>query len=519
MTYVKYIIVLLLASSISAKTPIDYNKWQLDSNKYAISFGTIDNYPDTDTTFAEIDNTLLSDNDTAFYNNTSVLKTRISDNGRVSVKVKWDSVTYEVWQRPIKLIWLNTQTKNWTDVISGLSWPEPTKDSLSVTWNFPGFDYSVIKDNGIIDYRIIFKDAFLDSAVMLYNQRTDSQYIALGNVHAYSFVNVNDSTLIDIAEVNMKRLKTIGKYHFDISRQYLQWNGSDPSTAIPVKQRWVKVNNKIYCIEFVMMSDVKKVHEDYPASNIWHGTIVTLDDTECEDAMIKNSYGSNQNWNYGAYLSLTCKPYPAGASSEAYGIYYFDMSGIPSNSTVDTAHFMVHSYYSLSHTYDLSRITVDWNAGNVNGGVIDATDEEGCTWDNANEIHNTTDTTYWTGASQTDFSNSLLDNNSGSYYASATSDAVDNTYDIYLTGSTFFALVEDLIDGTYSNYGWLMSCADEGTLRSEESATVPNLYIEYTEGGAPAPIYKRRRKIIIGEIYNEENNVLHSRFAMPYVRK
>ncbi len=354
----RYLFILLLfCSSVLAQTPIpiDYNKWKTSDTTFQVKLGgALSNYPDTDSTFAKIENDYVAEGDSVYVCNTSILKTRINDKGVATVSIKWNGTTYAVRQIPRKLIWINTQTKNWTDVIPNLSWSEPAKDSNVVKWNFPGFDYSLIKKNGQVDYQINFKNAFLDSAITLYNQRADSQYIALGNVHEYTFTNIDDSILIDIAEVNMKRLKTLGKYTFDLSRQNLQWNGSDTSTTVPVKQRWIKVNGKIYCVEFVMMSNIKKVHENYPTSNIWHNSTVNWgagSDEADKDSQIQDN---DVNTNFGSSFDLGVRDQSTTLGRIRALVWWDDILTELDGATISEALLSLKLHYASSATMEIT---------------------------------------------------------------------------------------------------------------------------------------------------------------------
>jgi len=309
---VLFLILALTPILVSADVPIGPNTFIKDSGGKVAYLGETHNYRNTPFTYAPIENTFISDNDTAFYIDNSVLKTRVSDNGRVSVKVEVDGILYEVYQRPVKLVWLNTQTKNWVDVIPDLAWPTPVHNDNKITWNFPGFDYSVLKTNGRMDYRINFRKAFLDSAVTLYNERVDSEYIALANVHAYSFVNLTDSQVVEISETRKKILVEGANKIFELSSTTLRNNVPLDTSSVEykIKQRWVIVNEKAYLVEYVMMSEVKVMHEKFPNADIWHNvsTVVLAATGRIEDADMQDY----PNRNSGSSTSLTL--YDTGAN-------------------------------------------------------------------------------------------------------------------------------------------------------------------------------------------------------------
>ena len=305
----RILLLLLLAIGVQAQTPVDYNKWDNGNGQHSMRLGgAYSNYKDTDSTFAAINNTLITDGDSS-YCNTSILKVRVKDNGQSTVRLTWGGGTYEVTQKPIKLVWLHSQTKNWVDVIPSLTWGTPTVEDNKKQWSFPGFKYSVIKRNVGVAHEIRFMPAFLDSALVLYNQRADSQYIYLGNVIEYSFMNVDDTTLLDIAEVSSKKLKTFLRHTFSIGKQILQYDGDVDTDRepIPIIQRWIKQGGKIYCIELVRMQKVKQLLEDEPTvTTIWHNAEVSLDITADIDMAYIYSYEPNNNWgnSYDAQLAM-----------------------------------------------------------------------------------------------------------------------------------------------------------------------------------------------------------------------
>lgn len=307
-------LVLLPVIAWSNWTPVDFQKWRSgsDSRKYQAVMGrAVQNYQKPDSSWTEIQNDWITVGDTLHTVHNCLLKTDVNDKGQSTVSLKYGGNIYTLSQRPIKLIWINTQTHNWTDIFDSVTWSIPTVNGNLIKWTnvFPAVDYRIRKQNGTVQHGIFFKKKFLDSAVTLYNQRSDSQYIALGNVMAYVLSSNIDNAESAIGNVNKRRLKDLGKIAFELTEQRVHFSGvsdslieSDSSWArlaqLPVKQRWIKAGNKIYCVEFVMMRDLKKINEEAPNSTIWHNSSPTTitGTTDLEDNAV-----FYDNWsNYGA---------------------------------------------------------------------------------------------------------------------------------------------------------------------------------------------------------------------------
>ncbi len=304
MSIFKTILILLIASTAVARTPVGYNKFQYSENVFSMTQGGQPQNYQADDGWDRIVNDFIVDGDSA-YCHTAILRLTVGNNGRSTVRLKWDGVTYEITRQPKKIVWLNSQTKQWVDVIPNLSWPTSTIiDGNMIEWGFPSFSYSIIKQTTKISHRFTFQDAFLDSAITLYNQRADSQYIYLGTVMEYSFVNIDDSTLLDIPEVDFKRLITVGKAIFNISKQHVKYDGWESYDLIPVRQRWVKQGGKIYCIEGMKMQEVKELTEVFPDIPIWHDAQDSFSIDSAGATIVKMAqlsvYSTGATTNYGA---------------------------------------------------------------------------------------------------------------------------------------------------------------------------------------------------------------------------
>lgn len=222
--------------------PAGFQKWQDSANPKQFQQrigGEMVNYQRDDSTWAVIQNDWMVTGDT-IENLTDILKTTVRPKGTSIVKVRWNGVDYTVTQKLVKLIWLKTDTWDWVGVTDSATWAAPSVDSNIITWQnvFPAVDYRIRKSNASVAHGIFFKKAFLDSAVALYNKRADSLAIALGNVMEYSLVNV-DNAEVAIGNVDERILKQLGHYVFELSRQMVNFPGSDTLPELPVKQRWI----------------------------------------------------------------------------------------------------------------------------------------------------------------------------------------------------------------------------------------------------------------------------------------
>ena len=389
----RWLILIFLPCLALGQTPIDYNKWKHEGGSRSMSLGgQLSNYKDSDSTFALIDNTFLTDGD-SLYCATSILKTAVTDNGQSVVRLTWAGNTYEVVQKPIKLIWLNGQTKAWVDVIPGLSWGTPSVSGNMIQWSFPGFKYSVLKNFQSVSHRFDFNEPFLDSATILYNQRSDSAHIYLGAVFQYSFVNVGDSTLLDIAEVPMKRLARWGKSVFDISKQSLRFDGSDTAQVVPVGQRWIKQGGEIYCVEYVKFGAIKEVVEQYSLTSVWHNaelnflidSATTIEATYIEEFAPQDNSGGAVNIDVGdafnnvrdlrillRFTSLDDSMRAIGTvaswDSAIVGLYINYAGGLNAGTSVPDS--IITTVHKIT--------TIGWQEGSAVGA-----DEGGVTWDSA----------------------------------------------------------------------------------------------------------------------------------------
>lgn len=480
-------VVVILSSACFAQTPSGYNQWEISDNKYQSQFGgEFHNYHKPDQSWAEIESDWINEGDTLFTNYRSILQTDVTDKGQSRITLNYKGNTYTVTQTPKRLIWLKTDNWNWIDIFPSTTWPTPTVDDSVVSWSniFPGVNYQIIKRRGAVPHRVQFKPAFLDSAVTLYNQRSDSQTIALGNVIEYSLTGVDDAD-IGIGNVSKRILKKLKDFVFEISNQRL-WHDT-AVTDIPVLQRWVKVAGKIYCIEYVMMSDVKQFHEDYPTEIIWHNTETTVKPST-NDCYI---YSQAVDDNYSTMTETHCWGHVVVQKTS---LFYWDISSISSSDQLDSVEIMFRRESpNLEEQLYFARMTTEWHI------------DDDATWNNADD-GNSTD---WSSGSGGDYDScggawmvwcdSLTDvgfNDPPQYN--------DSVFSKSTASDGLFDMVEDWIDGTYTNYGIAVQTSYTSsnyyiTSEDETSATAqrPRITIWHSVPSEETPS-TRRRKILTG---------------------
>ena len=290
---VKLLFSLLLSVSLSAQTPVDYAKWQINDTTFSANIGgPVHNYK-YGAGWAAIQNDYVAEGDSILKAENAVLKTRVNKNtGKVSINITHEGRTFAISQRLIGIAWLNMSTGGdpvWID--KTMNWNNDSRDSTYVHWNnvSPGVNYGVRKGLGSVEHGIIFKPAFLDSAITLYNQRTDTLKIGLANVMEYTLsVNIDNADSA-LGRVNKRELKAIGRRAFELTKQRVHvagqtWTKENPEPYVKVEQFWKRIGDKMYCVEFVPMHDIKKLHEDYPTKNIWHNATADVSDGNCEVA-------------------------------------------------------------------------------------------------------------------------------------------------------------------------------------------------------------------------------------------
>lgn len=287
-------ILLASANSFADHIPIGHKKWRMDDGRTKTHIGGMEyNYQKPDKSFAAIDNTLIPEGDSVFETTTAILKTRINKQGVSTVTFESGGETFIVTQELIGIGWLNTQTRarQWIDQTP--NWNNFSHDDSIASWGnvFPATDYLLRKSNGQLEHNIRYKPPFVDSLIVLYNQRSDSSFLGLANVMKYTLSDniLNfDSAIGDVNRRTFKDSKTdslLGVV-FELQRQFMYWDLGTPAkneTGIEVRQYWVFQNSNLYCVEYIMMSDVKKVYQEAPGRTIWHNTSTQIDDPDVED--------------------------------------------------------------------------------------------------------------------------------------------------------------------------------------------------------------------------------------------
>ena len=249
--------------------PAGYQKWHNTAKptEYRARIGgELANYSPTLNSWAPIENNWLTVQDTLHTNRRDVLKVDVSNAGESFITVVFEGDTYTVRQKLNRLIWLNTQTWDTTNIFTAANWANVSSDSNVVAWTnvFSGINYQILKFNASVAHRMLFKKAFLDAAVNYYNGRADSNYLALGNVITYTLVGVDnaDSALGDL---DGRVLKRWANYVFQLENASLHFTGSelltgDSAEAIRVHHKWLRWQNKIVCVEWVKMKWLKAAH-------------------------------------------------------------------------------------------------------------------------------------------------------------------------------------------------------------------------------------------------------------------
>jgi len=327
----------------------------------------------------------------------------------------------------------------------------------------------------------------LDSAVILYNQRPDSLDIALANVMVYTLSANIDNADSAMGELPWRRLKDFGYYSFNLSDQQLRFPGSDTLPKIPVRQYWERRGTKIICIEYVMMSKIKKVHEAYPSATIWHNDIKVIEGTtNVEDAKLDFGFGGERN--YGASVNLYVDRDDFGALIRVKNVAAEIGGGATISAAVCSLYCYGGSAFFLVGAYSVFK---PWNEGNEDGvDPADAPEGEGIVtfndWSNDDEE--------WTTAGCNSADDDGVDN-SGDGTGADRKATPEDTEDI-VTGTWFgfdmsSALAQAWYDGTKYEEGVLLKSisGDYGMLgfRSTEAAEVekPFWVFTYTIGEIP----------------------------------
>lgn len=292
-------------------TPKHFQKWRANNgtNKCMIG-GNIENYPDTDSTWAEIQN------DWTQYGNDSIvvrecfMQTKVTPDGTTEISVTWDGQTYVLTQTLKRLAWLQISTGNYQTIFDNpsISAQNGSVDSNIVRWTnvWPHIDYGLKKRKGQIEHALFFDAVALDSLQARYLEwGEDTLDVALANLMQYTLSSNCDDYNTSPGDLDNRKFKTFANKAFAMANSWLHFPGSD--TLSPnitrVNHRWIKQTDKYYCVEWVPFRNMSIAHEMYPNATIWHNdsptTIQDLDDIE--DTWI---WQSNANTNYEGYTYM-----------------------------------------------------------------------------------------------------------------------------------------------------------------------------------------------------------------------
>lgn len=480
--------VLLLAGGIQAQTwvPYDYGTWanQNDTLERNTALGAgIFNY-DSDSGWYPISNDWQLSGDSMAYVYDAVLKTEVHLDGRNSVTLRKNETDYALTQKLSRLIWIKTDTWNWVDVTGPPTWSTPSVDSNIITWAnvFPGVNYKIRKERGRVQHGIVFKPAFLDSAVILYNQRADSLDIALGSVVAYTLTNV-DNPDSAIGSVKFRRLKRFGRYTFDLSKQEVHFPGSDNLKALTVWQRWVRRGDTMFCVEYVPMKRLKQIHETYPNAVIWHNTETEIGAADCYDAGMSR-WGDDGHRNDGGSEVFGTHP-----TDPEPVLMRWDLTALGSDITVSAVSCSLYTTEIAKAHIIGGLMTTEWTEGvEVSDVVSDG--NPGVTFKLATD-------TYPSGTGDpgdVSWASSLF--GAGDFTA-GTRDTTTSGTGVWMVfdSSGIYSDIEDWANEDVSNYGWAIWSTEAAGARPlihlAENSTAgyrPRMWVVYTSG-APGDAY------------------------------
>lgn len=304
--------------------PIEYRKWDIGNNltRHQIG-GPPRNYVTSQKQWRQNEHNWITVDDTLYTNRRSLLKTDVNDSGQIFMSVGMGDDTATVAQRLLRLLWFNKADSTWHNIDNTPKWGKPTVLDNELKWRnvFPGVDVTVSKFDGQLDHALHFKPAFLDSAVILYNQRADSADIYLANVIAVQLTGVVDADS-SLGTIKKRILRKFGKHILNFGGNYLEYpmSGNDPH--IPIHQRHIIRNGKLYMLEFVKMSRLKWAHEKYPTATLWHRTSTNIETPDVEDCGLREDNGDRNNGG------RTIHPFEGtpGSNSQSLLIRAFDLN-------------------------------------------------------------------------------------------------------------------------------------------------------------------------------------------------
>lgn len=374
----RIIIVLFLFAFVStstAMTPSGVNEWQIDSTTFRKQIGgSIQNYQKSNGTWAKIDNTLEYKNDSTLHNVTSVVNLTVGFNGLSTVTLIDEGVQHTVSQKLIGVAIINTSTliSHWID--STMDWNNHTVLGSSIAWHdvSDGVSYRTRKKNGGAEHNIMFSPKFIANQLRLaigYN----IDNIALANVMEYTFSESIQGFDLGASD-NKEFLNTVNGV-FQMQKQEVHWTVGEDFTQAPikVKQHWLVNNGKIWCIEYVMMNDIAKIHIENPTAYIWHNADTDIVSPDVEDCYIGEQTGY-LDLSYGGATSMLVDG--SGSGNDDLKIL---MRALDLNNELGTGYTVT---YCTAYVY-LAAVSVDgdvgvtqnyrhdWEHGTANGSVTE----------------------------------------------------------------------------------------------------------------------------------------------------
>ncbi len=301
-------LILLLAacSVVTAQTPTGMMRWQIDDTTHTFRVGgAYQNYEDS-TGWHAIENDFHVNGDRIMVSWNRLLKTSVDSLGDVIVTFTYNETDYTVIQQPHSLKWFRKSDSVWINIDNSPNFNNLSLDSNIISWRnmYPGVDYSVVLNKSRVENRYEFKPVFLDSMVILLDQRSDSADIYLANVMKFTLTTTIDDDTVSLGAVRKRVLKRFGGMVFQVGKTRLQGFPGADTLEIPVWQRYKFVGSQLYVLEFIKASDLKRIHELYPTATLWHNTDFTLDNSDdIDDAYIAPG-GANDNFGTAANLRL-----------------------------------------------------------------------------------------------------------------------------------------------------------------------------------------------------------------------
>jgi len=443
------------------------------------------NYQRADGTWSAIDNSWTVIDDSLYEVRRAVLQVAANRSGAVTTIFTREGVPHRVTQRLEAIVFFRMSDSQWIDIYSASRWSVPTVDSNIVMWLnvFPDVDYRLIKSSGVIRHEIMFQPAFLDSVVSLYNQRSDSLDLYLANVAVVSHANLDISDGADGARRHTI-LKRFNNCVLEQPCQKLHFLGFEDLPEIRVWQMYQTVADRLYLLELVKMSDVKRLHAQFPYATASHDATETLSDNHIKDTWFSRWSNDGDN-NYGNTTDMD-------AFNTTPYLVDLDLSDIEGPVTVTAAVCSLRvAWMSASTDFFLRRVVTAWTEG-VEAGSPVTSGNPGATWNYAEDFYSGEGSDVpWAG---------------GGAWSSSDYTAIRDTF---LTASNgwiqfnnynFQDDIEKMINGVYGVAGFAVWAeADSRTIYATEYSDVsrrPRIVVEYTVSESVSRPFLRRRRML-----------------------